>query len=314
MIRASLLELEAVVAIASQKSFRAAARQLDISPSALSHAISALEQRLGVRLFHRTTRSVSLSAAGEHFVRRLQPALREVSSTLDEVHELRDTPSGTLRINTSKGAAQIEVLPMILEMRRRHPDVLVELVTEDRLVDIVAEGFDAGVRLAEAVPQDMVAIPCGADLSMAVVGAPSYFASRPKPTKPKDLLDHECIRRRMASGQVYRWELEKRGREVAIDIRGALTLDNDDLILQAALDGAGLAFVSDRATAADVEAGRLVRVLADWTPPFPGLRLFHPSHRLVRAALRAFIAIVQESTPRGHGHGKAGNPNERSAS
>ncbi|MDI1479391.1 LysR family transcriptional regulator [Polyangium sp. y55x31] len=306
MIRASLIELEAVIAIASLKSFRAAARQLEMSPSALSHAISALEQRLGVRLFHRTTRSVSLSAAGEHFVRRVQPALREVSSTLDEMHELRDTPSGTLRINTSKGAAEIAVLPMLLELRRRHPDVRVELVTEERFVDIVAEGFDAGVRLAEAVPQDMVAIPCGGDLSMAVVGAPSYFASRTKPTKPKDLLDHECIRRRMASGQVYRWELEKRGREVAIDVRGALTLDNDDLVLQAALAGAGLAFLSDRAVAADVEAGRLVRVLADWTPPFPGLRLFHPSHRLVRAALRAFITIVRESTARERRPGKPG--------
>jgi DNA-binding transcriptional LysR family regulator len=296
MIRASLLELEAVVAIATRKSFRAAARELGMSPSALSHAVSALEQRLGVRLFHRTTRSVSLSAAGEHFVHRVQPALREVSSTLDEVHELRDVPSGTLRINTSRGAAQIEVLPLVLEMRRRHPDVRIELVTEDRLVDIVAEGFDAGVRHAEVVPQGMVAIPCGGDLSMAVVGAPSYFAHRPKPKTPEDLLDHECIRRRMASGVVYRWEFEKGGREVAVDVPGALTLDDSDLARQAALAGAGLAFMNERAVAADIEAVRLVRVLADWTPPFPGLRLFHPSSRHVRAALRAFIAIVREST------------------
>ncbi|WP_437935570.1 LysR family transcriptional regulator [Sorangium sp. So ce341] len=306
MIRASLIELEAVIAVATFKSFRAAARELEMSPSALSHAVSALEQRLGVRLFHRTTRSVSLSAAGEHVVRRLQPALREVSSSLEEVHELRDTPSGTLRINTSKGAAQIEVLPMVLEMRRRHPDVRVELVTEDRFVDIVAEGFDAGVRLAEAVPQDMIAIPCGGDLSMAVVGAPSYFARRPAPKAPRDLLEHECIRRRMASGEVYRWELERRGREVAVDVRGALTLDNDDLALQAAVAGAGLAYVSERAAAADIEAGRLARVLAAWTPPFPGLRLFHPSNRLVRAALRAFIGIVRASTADRGRRGEAG--------
>ncbi|XXX74472.1 LysR substrate-binding domain-containing protein [Sorangium sp. So ce134] len=306
MIRASLIELEAVIAVATFRSFRAAARELEMSPSALSHAVSALEQRLGVRLFHRTTRSVSLSAAGEHVVRRLQPALREVSSSLEEVHELRDTPSGTLRINTSKGAAQIAVLPMVLEMRRRHPEVRVELVTEERFVDIVAEGFDAGVRLAEAVPQDMIAIPCGPDLSMAVVGAPSYFARRPEPRAPRDLLEHECIRRRMASGAVYRWELERRGREVAVDVRGALTLDDDDLALQAALDGAGLAYVSERSAAADIEAGRLVRVLAEWTPPFPGLRLFHPSNRLVRAALRAFIAIVRASSDDGRRRGKAG--------
>jgi DNA-binding transcriptional LysR family regulator len=301
MTRASLIELEAILAIATHRSFRAAAVQLEMSPSALSHAVAALEQRVGVRLFQRTTRSVSLSAAGERFVRRLQPAFHEIASALEEIHEQRDTPGGTLRLNTSKGAAEFEVLPLVLEMRRRHPAVRVELVTEDRLVDIVADGFDAGVRLAEGVPQDMVAIPCGPDPSMAIVGAPSYFVGRKRPRVPSDLLAHDCLRRRKASGTVYRWEFEKRGREITIEVPGGLTLDNDDLIVQAALAGAGLASVSEWAAAPHLAAGRLVRVLESWTPPFPGLRVFHPGQRLVRAALRAFLDIVRESTAKRRG-------------
>lgn len=298
MTKVSLAELEAVVAVGRLRSFRAAARELGLSPSALSHAIGAVERRIAVRLFHRTTRSVSLSAAGEQFVSRVSPAVREIASALDQANEHRDVPSGRLRLTSSRVGAKVYVFPLVREMRRRHPDVQIDLVTEDRLVDLVAEGYDAGFRLAEAVPREMVAIPCGPDVSMAVVGAPSYFEGRKKPKAPADLLEHECIRRRTSGGAAYRWEFERRGRATTVDVKGGLLLDDDDVMLDAALAGLGLAYVADVTVAGHLAAGRLLRVLGDFTPSFPGARLFHPSRRLVPAALRALIAIVKESVRR----------------
>jgi DNA-binding transcriptional LysR family regulator len=294
MQKTGLFELNAVVALSTHCSFRRAAAALGMSPSALSHAIAALEQRMGVRLFNRTTRSVSLSAAGEQFLARVRPALGEISAAMEAVNEFRDTPSGTLRINTSEGAAQMVMTPIVIEFLRRYPDMRVDLVTEGRLIDIVAGGFDAGIRLAEGVPQDMVAIPCSPPIRYAVVGSPGYFATHGTPRAPADLSRHRCIRTRFPSGAIYRWEFEKHGEEIAIDVDGPLTLDSHHLMVEAARHGMGLIWTSEFAVAADVAAGRLVRVLDDWTPPYPGLCLYYPASRHVPAGLRAFIGIVRE--------------------
>lgn len=295
MQRTGLVELNAVATVATRRSFRAAAAELGMSPSALSHAVAALEQRLQVRLFNRTTRSVSLSEAGERFLERIQPALREISAAMEQVNALRDTPTGTLRINTSEGAAEQVLKPVVLTFLKRYPDMQVEIVTEQRLVDIVADGFDAGIRLAEAVPRDMIAVPCGPDQRFAVVGSPLYFKRHRKPVTPGDLAAHNCIRHRFSTGAVFRWEFEKRGEELAIDVKGSLTLTSHTLRVEAALAGLGLAYVNDSAVARHLAARRLIRVLEDWTPPFPGLRLFYPGHRHAPAGLRAFIAVLREA-------------------
>ena len=294
MIDTGLFELNAVAAISAHRSFRAAATELGISPSALSHAIAGLEKRLGVRLINRTTRSVSLSQAGERFLARVTPALREIEGAMEEVNAFRDTPTGTLRINTKERAAHQILRPVVAKYLRRYPDMQVELIMEGRQIDIVAEGFDAGIRLAESVPQDMIAVPCGPDPRFIVVGAPSYFANASPPHSPSDLFVHQCIRRKMPSGKLYRWEFEKRGEEIVLDVPGRLTLDNDSLMVEAAVEGLGLAFVSEFWAMDHVATGELQAVLEDWTPPFPGLRLYYPGHRHMTAGLRAFVDLLRE--------------------
>src|ERR1700761_1848215 len=293
-MQTGLFELNAVAAISAHRSFRAAATELGISPSALSHAIAGLEKRLGVRLINRTTRSVSLSEAGERFLARVSPALREIAGAMEDVNSFRDTPTGTLRINFKERAGHLILRPVVAKYLRRYPDMQVELTVEGRPIDIVAEGFDAGIRLAESVPQDMIAVPCGPDSRFIVVGAPSYFERKPIPRSPADLLSHDCIRRRMPGGKLYRWEFEKRGEEMVLDVPGRLTLDNDGLMIDAALEGLGLAFVSDWWVSEHLAKGRLQAVLEDWTPPFPGLCLYYPRHRHMTAGLRAFIDLIRE--------------------
>jgi DNA-binding transcriptional LysR family regulator len=294
MLETGLFELNAVAAISAHRSFRAAATELGISPSALSHAIAGLEKRLGVRLINRTTRSVSLSQAGERFLARVSPALREIAGAMEDVNAFRDTPTGTLRINFKERAGHLILRPVVAKYLRLYPDMQVELTVEGRPIDIVAEGFDAGIRLAESVPQDMVAVPCGPDSRFIVVGAPSYFERKSVPRSPADLLAHECIRRRMPGGKLYRWEFEKRGEEMALDVPGRLTLDNDGLMIEAALEGLGLAFVSDWWVADYLADGSLQAVLEDWTPPFPGLCLYYPRHRHMTAGLRAFVDLIRQ--------------------
>src|SRR6202453_4106752 len=242
-MRASQLELEAVVAVARHGGFRVAARELDMSSSALSHAVAALEARLGVRLFNRTTRSVALSAEGEQFVGEIAPALAAI---------------GALRLNLPLGAGRMVLSPLISEYMRRYPRVTVDMVTEGAMVDIVGRGFDAGVRLEEFVPHDMIAVPITSPIRSIVVGSPAYFSGRRRPRTPADLAEHRCIRRRTGSGAIYRWEFEKRGEAIAIDVPGQLTLDDSDLMLVAALAGEGLAFLSDIAAAKSIEAGLLL--------------------------------------------------------
>jgi DNA-binding transcriptional LysR family regulator len=296
MLHTGLFELNAVAAVSAHRSFRAAATELGISPSALSHAIAGLEKRLGVRLINRTTRSVALSEAGERFLARVSPALREIAGALEDVNEFRDTPAGTLRINLIERAAHQILRPVVAKFLRRYPDMKVELTLEGRTIDIVAEGFDAGIRLAESVSLDMVAIPCGPDTRFIVVGAPDYFARASAPRSPSDLLNHECIRRRLPGGKLYRWEFEARGEGIAMDVPGRLTLDSDRLMVEAAVEGLGLAFLSDFWVTDHLAAGNLQAVLEDWTPPFPGLRLYYPGHRHMTAGLRAFVDMLREET------------------
>jgi DNA-binding transcriptional LysR family regulator len=293
-MKASQIELEAVVAVARLGGFRAAARELGMASSALSHAVAALEGRLGVRLFNRTTRSVALSAEGEQFVAEVAPALAAIRTAMARIEENRAEPSGVLRLNLAIGAARMILAPLVFDYMRLYPHVDVELVTEAALVDVVGQGFDAGVRLAEFVPTDMIAVPITRTMRSIVVGSPAYFGGRHRPKAPQELMAHRCIRARMASGAIYRWEFEKRGQTLALDVPGDLTLDESDLMLQAALAGEGLAYLSDVAIAGHVEAGRLQPVLEDWSPAYPGLCLYYPSRRNIPARLRAFIDLVRQ--------------------
>jgi DNA-binding transcriptional LysR family regulator len=290
----TLNELSALSAVAGHRSFRAAAAELGMSPSSLSHAVAATERQLGLRLFNRTTRSVSVTEAGEQFLARIQPALREIADAVETVNRFRDTPAGLLRLNTSEAGAE-RLLPVVLDFMATYPDMRVDLVSEGRMVDIVAAGFDAGLRLLEAVPQDMISLSLGIDEAMIVVGAPGYVATRGAPQAPADLFGHDCIRARLPSGAILRWEFERQGEEIRIDPPARLTLGSPELSLQAARAGAGLAFVTERSALADLASGRLVQVLAEWTPPFAGLCLYYPRQRLPSAGLRAFIDHFQAS-------------------
>lgn len=294
MIRGTLAELEAVVAVAVHGGFRAAARELGVSSSALSQQIAVLEARIGVRLFNRTTRSVVLSSAGEQFVENVKPALASIRNAVDVAGGHGAAPTGTLRLNTSIGATRMILSPLVLEYMRRHPQVAVEIVTEGALVDINGQGFDAGVRILEAVPPDMVIVPISRSVRPAIVGSPAYFQLYGTPRAPADLHQHRCIRARMASGSIYRWEFERRGDAFAMDVPGQLTLDESDLMLRAARDGAGLAYLNEWQVADDIAAGRLIHVLAEWTPPYPGLCLYYPSRKHMPAKLRAFVDLVKE--------------------
>jgi DNA-binding transcriptional LysR family regulator len=297
MRSSALTELEAVLALARRRSFRAAAAELSVSTSALSHTIAALETRIGVRLFNRTTRSVSLTEAGEQFVTDVAPAVSAIRSAMEQAGSHRDTPSGTLRINTSAGAAHQMMTPVILEYLRRYPDMTVDIVTEGRFVDIVADGFDAGIRLAESVPRDMIAVSLGPAQRFAVVGAPAYFAEHPVPRTPHDLAAHRCVRIRLPSGRIYGWEFERRGEVLSIDVQGPLILDESALMLEAARAGVGLAYLSEWNVAPDLANGSLQRVLEGWTPHFPGLCLYYPGRRHVPAGLRALVDLIHEIRP-----------------
>lgn len=297
MQRSGLVELDAVLAVARRASFRAAAQELGMSTSAVSNAVAGLEARLGTRLFHRTTRSVALTEAGQRYVARIAPAIAEIHRASEELHGDPLSPCGTLRINTSVGAAQMIFQPLMLEYLRRYPQMKVEIASEARLVDIVALGFDAGIRLAEAVPQDMIAVPLSPDLRLVVVGSPEYLAAHGVPQSPADLAAHEGIVTRRSQGGVYRWELERHGTAVTVDVPPRVILDDMSLIRQAACAGMGLAFLSEWHIADALASGELVRVLDDWCPSFPGLRLYYSGHRHVPAGLRALIDLVRDRGP-----------------
>lgn len=293
MSKHSLIAFDAVLAIARRGSFRAAALELGLSTTALSHLIGKLESDLGVRLFNRTTRSVSLTDAGRGFVEQAGPAVATLHDAMTAARAQQQSPSGTLRINAFPTAAREVLAPLLLEFLRRYPLVHLDIVTEGRIVDIVAEGFDLGIRSADLVPSDMIAIPVGPPRSIAVVATPDYLAQHGTPLVPPDLLRHACMRIRLPNGARHRWQFEKDGQPVQIDVAGPLTLDEASLARIAVLEHVGIGYFMQSDVAEDLAAGRLVRVLKDWTPPLPQLCLYYPSRRNSSAALRALVALAR---------------------
>lgn len=294
MYRLGLNELDAVAAIARERSFRSAASALGMSTTALSNAVAKLETHLGVRLFNRTTRSVSLTDAGRLFLELAGPGLQEIHSAVDAVRSRQATPSGVLRINAFAAGAREIISPLVLEYLRRCPQVHVDLVTEGRLVDIVAEGFDLGVRRADLTPADMIAVPLRRPQRYAVVGSPAYFKKHGKPRVPSDLLKHACIRVRLPNGALFRWRFEKDGQVAQLDVKGPATLDEASLVRTAVLDGVGVGFLFEQDVRDDIAARRLIRVLDDWTPPLADLCLYYPGRRNPSAALKAFVGLARE--------------------
>ena len=291
--RPTLADLDAFAAIAAHRSFRKAADGLGLSPSSLSHTMRALEARVGVRLLHRTTRSVSPTEAGAALLERLRPVLHDLDLALDAVGGLGGPPSGTVRINADEAAARLLLRSAVPTFLARFPGVALDLVTDGRFVDIVAEGFDAGVRLGEAVPRDMVAVRFGGDARFVAVASPAYLARHGVPRTPEDLRDHACIRVRLPSRKPYRWEFARNGREISVEVPGPLTLDHPGLMAEAAAAGLGIAYLAERWAAPLVATGTLVPLLDDWCPPIPGLFLYYPGHRHVPAGLRAFIDVLK---------------------
>jgi len=299
MLRDNLNDVLAFLTVARERSFTRAAAQLGVSQSALSHAMRGLEARLGLRLLARTTRSVAPTEAGERLLRALGPRFDEIETELVGLSELRDKPAGTLRITAGEHAAEAILWPALSKFLPRYPDIKVELIIDYGLTDIVAERYDAGVRLGEQVAKDMIAVRIGPDFRMAVVGAPSYFASRPKPKVPQDLTAHTCINIRLPTyGGIYAWEFEKRGRALKVRVEGQLVFNNIALRVNAALSGLGLAYLPEGQVQEHLAGGRLVRVLADWCPAFSGYHLYYPSRR---QPAPAFALLVDALRYRGAG-------------
>lgn len=299
MARPGLHDLEAVVAVARRSSFRGAALELGMSTTALSNAVGKLEAHLGVRLFNRTTRSVSLSDAGRLFVESVRPALQDIHGAMDAARSKQANPTGTLRINSYATAAREILSPLLLEFIRRYPQVHVDLVTEGRLLDIVAEGFDLGVRRATLVPSDMIAISLGRPQRNVVIGSPDYFKSYGTPSTPTDLLQHRCIRIRLPNGALFRWRFEQDGEPLLIDVNGPMTLDEASLSRGTVLEGVALGYVMERDVREDIEAGRLISVLKEWMPPSDELCIYYPGRRNPSAAHRAFVELSRELGSKG---------------
>lgn len=294
MADSGLTALEAVLAIARHGSFRAAATELGLSTTALSNSIAKIERRLGVRLFNRTTRSVALSDAGRTFVEQIGPAMRTIREAMDGVRSQQATPSGTLRINAFATAARELLSPLILEYLRRYPEVHVDLVTEGRLVDIVADGFDIGVRSADLVPSDMIAVRLGPSRRHAIVATPRYFERAGIPRVPDDLAHHACLGVRLPNGSLYRWHLERDDVVVQMDLTGPITIDEASLARIAVLADVGIGFFMESDVRDDIASAQLIRVLEEWTPPLAPLCLYYPGRKNPSAAFRAFVDLARE--------------------
>lgn len=294
MPRDNVNDLLAFLAIAREGSFTRAAARLGVSQSALSHTMRALEERLGLRLLTRTTRSVSLTEAGERLRRAIGPHFEEIEAELAALSELRDKPAGTIRITSSDHAAQAIVWPTLARLLPDYPDIHVEVDIDSGLRDIVADRYDAGVRLGEQVAQDMIAIPIGPDMRMAVVAAPAYFERHPHPETPHDLTAHRCVNLRLTTyGGLYAWEFEKDGRELKVRVEGQLVFNAPGLVVAAAKAGFGLACLPEDYMREGIEKGELVRVLEDWCPPFPGFHLYYPSRRQPSPAFTLLVEALR---------------------
>jgi len=294
MVRDELSVLSAFLAVAEGRSFTRAAKQLGVSPSALSHAIRGLEEQIGVRLLSRTTRSVAPTEAGAQFIARLGPALADVRSALEQVSGFRDRPSGRLRLVASRLAARMVLAPKIGRFARDYPDVVLDVTTtEEGRFDLVGSGFDAGIHLGEFIERDMMAVRVSNEQRAAIVGARSYFASHPKPKSPRDLTSHRCLNFRHGSSGVYHWEFEKGRKSLAVAVNGPLAVDDVEVLIQAAIDGTGLAFTLEDHVSAHMASGALLRVLEDWCPPFAGYFLYYPGRRQQAPALSALIEMLR---------------------
>ena len=286
--------LAAFAVVAEERSFTRAAARLGVSPSALSHTMRRLEERLRIRLLARSTRSVSTTEAGERLLARLSPAIGEISSAVDDLGRLLNRPSGRVRITASRSAAQMVIAPALPQFVERYPEIVLEVVIEPGLTDIVAKRFDAGIRLGESLEKGMVAVPVTGQVRMAVVGTPHYFATHPAPSTPHDLRKHRCINFRLTSaGTIYKWEFEKGRHKIEVAVDGPLVFNDEGMILDAALAGMGLAYVGEHQVATLIQAGVLSRVLEDWCPPFAGLFLYYPGRRQLSPALAAFIDAIR---------------------
>jgi DNA-binding transcriptional LysR family regulator len=294
MLRGNLDQLAAFVAVARERSFTNAAVKLGVSQSALSHTIRELEERLGVRLLTRTTRSVAPSEAGERLLRNIGPRFDEIEAELAAVRELRQKPAGTIRITATEFAIDTILLPKLSNLLREYPDIKIEMIVDYGLTDIVAQQYDAGVRSGEQVAKDMIAMRIGSDMRMAVIGAPSYFKTHPEPRKPQDLLMHNCINLRLPThGSDYAWEFERGHRELRVRVEGQLTFNGTTQLLNGALAGCGLAYVPEGLVEQHIAKGRLKRVLADWCPPYSGYHLFYPSRRQSSAAFALVVNALR---------------------
>jgi DNA-binding transcriptional LysR family regulator len=294
MARENLNDLLAFVAVARECSFTRAAAQLGVSQSALSQTIRALEARLGLRLLTRSTRSVAPTEAGERLLQSVGPRLEAIETDLAALTELRGKPAGTIRINATENAVRVALWPVLTRLLPEYPDIKVEIVVDYGLADIVAERFDAGIRPGETVAKDMIAVRIGPDMRMAVVGSPSYFANRPKPSAPQELTAHSCINLRTPThGGFYAWEFEKDGRELRVRVEGQLVFNTASLIHLAVLTGHGLAYLPEEQVQSHLAGGRLVRVLEDWCPPFSGYHLYYPSRRQPSAAFALLVDALR---------------------
>ena len=294
MRREELVDLNAFLAVAEAQNFTRAAAKLGTSQSALSHTIRRLEARIGVRLLTRTTRSVAPTEAGERLLRTLRPALDEIDAELASLTALRDKPAGNIRLTATENAADNLLWPVLQGFLAEHPDIKIELSVDNGLTDIVAQRFDAGVRLGEQVAKDMIAVRIGPDLRMTCVGSPAYFARHPKPQVPQDLAQHQCINLRMPTrGGLYAWEFEKKGRALNVRVEGQLTFNNPTLIVKAAEAGFGLAFLPNDMAETSLREGRLIHVLEDWCDPFEGYHLYYPSRRQLSPAFALLVEALR---------------------
>jgi len=293
MVRDELSVMSALLAVADERSFTKAAKRLGVTQSALSHAIRGLEEQVGVRLLSRTTRSVAPTDAGEQLLAELRPALTGIRGALNRIGRLRDKPRGRVRLLIPRLAAMSVLGPKLAEFARNYPDVVLDVSTDETRLDLVASGFDAGVQYGEFIQQDMVAVRVSPDHRPVIVGSPAYFADHSKPNSPHDLLQHRCINYRHGSGEIYRWELDKGDQSLVVAVDGPLITNDIGLLTRAAMDGVGLAFMSDEQAAPHLASGALLPVLEDWCPPFPGFFLYYPSRRQQPAALTALIDTLR---------------------
>ena len=294
MHRTGITELEVVLAVARRNSFRGAARELGMSTTAVSSAVASLEARLKVRIFNRTTRSVALTDIGQRHIERIAPALNEIQRAGEEAFAGLNVPSGTLRINAPQGAATLLLAPLFNLYAQRYPEMKIDITSDSHMIDIVENGFDAGIRLAESVPQDMIAVSLSSDIRMLIVATPEYWQAHAVPKHPRDLLQHRSIGMRMSHGGIYQWELEHSGQKLKMDLPTRFTLNELPAIKQAVLLGLGIGFIPEWLIEQELKTGVLVPVLTSWCPAFGGLKLYYSGHRFVPARLRALIDIAHE--------------------